>query len=132
MKEPNVPQIITHTEMYRITFIPSRLVLITLPLVCSKINKYISLIKKSYLDGKKYDSPNSGISESIYAYISGIKLGGKSKYKNEIIQKPIINANGNNCTGEKIKLICQLILRLQLLWITIFIFIFFIITRLIS
>jgi len=76
------------------------------------------------LDGKKYDSPNAGISEAIFAYISGIKLGGKSKYKNEIIEKPIINATGDSCTKEKIKLICQLILRLQFLWIIIFILIF--------
>jgi len=44
--------------------------------------------------------------------------------ENEIIKKPKINANGDNCTGEKIKLICQLILRLQLLWIIIFVLIF--------
>jgi len=113
------------------TFIPSRLVLITLPLVSPKINDYGLIIKKSYLDGKKYDSPNAGISEAIFAYISGIKLGGKSKYKNEIIEKPMINANGDNCTGEKIKLICQLILRLQFLWIIIFVLIFFIISTLI-
>ena len=105
------------------TFVPSRLVLITLPLVGSKVNEYISTIKKSYLDGKKYDSPNAGISEAIFAYISDIKLGGKSKYKNKITEKPIINANGGICTGEKIKLICQLILRLQFLWIIIFILI---------
>ncbi len=113
------------------TFVPSRLVLITLPLVSPKINEYGSIIKKSYLDGKKYDSPNAGISEAIFAYISGIKLGGKSKYKNEIIEKPIINANGDNCTEEKIKYICQLILRLQFLWIIIFVLIFFIISTLI-
>jgi len=113
------------------TFVPSRLVLITLPLVSSKVNEYGSIIKKSYLDGKKYDSPNAGISEAIFAYISGIKLGGKSKYKNEIIEKPIINATGDNCTEEKIKLICQLILRLQFLWIIIFASIFFIISSLI-
>ena len=113
------------------TFVPSRLVLITLPLVSPKINEYGSIIKKSYLDGKKYDSPNAGISEAIFAYISGITLGGKSKYKNEIIKKPMINANGDNCTGEKIKLICQLILRLQFLWIIIFVLIFFIISTLI-
>ena len=113
------------------TFVPSRLVLITLPLVSPKINEYGSIIKKSYLDGKKYDSPNAGISEAIFAYISGIKLGGKSKYKNEIIEKPIINANGDNCSREKIKLICQLILRLQFLWIIIFVLIFFIISTLI-
>ena len=91
------------------TFVPSRLVLITLSLVSSKVHEYGSIIKKSYLDGKKYDSPNAGISEAIFAYISGIKLGGKSKYKNEIIEKPMINANGDNCTGETIKLISQLI-----------------------
>ena len=113
------------------TFLPSRLVLITLPLVGSKFGNYISIIKKSYLDGKKYDSPNAGISEAIFAYISGIKLGGKSKYKNEIIEKPVINANGDNCTGEKIELICQLILRLQFLWIIIFVLIFFTIWSLI-
>ena len=113
------------------TFVPSRLVLITLPLASSKVNEYISIIKKSYLDGKKYDSPNAGISEAIFAHISNIKLGGKSKYKNEIIEKPIINASGEICSGEKIKLICQLILRLQFLWIIIFVLIFFIISTLI-
>ncbi len=110
------------------TFIPSRLVLITLPLISSKVNEYGLIIKKSYLDGKKYDSPNAGISEAIFAYISDIKLGGKSKYKDEIIEKPIINETGENCTEEKIKLICQLILRLQFLWIIIFVLIFFIIS----
>jgi len=107
------------------TFIPSRLVLITLPFVSSKVNEYVSIIRKSYLDGAKYDSPNSGISEAVFAYISGIKLGGKSKYKNEIIEKPIINATGDNCSIEKIKLICELILRLQFLWIVIFVIIFY-------
>ena len=46
-------------------------------------SKAISIIKKSYCDGRKYDSPNSGISEAIFAYTSNIKLGGKSKYNNE-------------------------------------------------
>jgi len=113
------------------TFFPSRLVLITLPLVSSKVNEYGSIIRKSYFDGKKYDSPNAGISEAIFAYISGIKLGGKSKYKNEIIEKPIINANGDNCTEEKIQLICKLILRLQFLWIIIFVLIFSLVSSLI-
>jgi adenosylcobinamide-phosphate synthase len=113
------------------TFVPSRLVLITLPLVSTKVNQYTSIIKKSYHDGEKYDSPNAGISEAIFAYISGVKLGGKSKYKNKIIEKPIINPTGDSCTGEKIKLICKLILRLQFLWVIIFVLIFFIISSLI-
>jgi len=107
------------------TFLPSRLVLLTLPLVSSKMKKYFSIIKKSYFDGSKYDSPNSGISEAIFAYTSGIKLGGKSKYNHEIIDKPIINPNGDICTKEKINLICKLILKLQILWIIFFTIIFF-------
>ncbi len=107
------------------TFVPSRLVLLTLPLISSKFKQYTSLIKKSYSDGIKYDSPNSGISEAIFAYISNIKLGGENKYNDEIIEKPIINANGDICSKEKINLICQLILRLQILWIIIFTIIFF-------
>ena len=107
------------------TFLPTRLVLLTLPLVSSKIKKYIFIIKKSYLDGSKYDSPNSGISEAVFAYTSNMKLGGNSKYEDKIIKKPIINSNGEICSKEKINLICQLILRLQLLWIILFTLIFF-------
>ena len=51
--------------------------------------------------------------------------------KEAIIEKPIINNTGDNCTAEKIKLICKLILRLQFLWIIIFVLIFFIISTLI-
>ena len=108
------------------TFIPSRLVLLTLPLVSSNITNYMKIIKNSYIDGKKYDSPNSGISEAVFAYISDIRLGGSSKYNNRIINKPIINPNGQICTGEKINLICKLILKLEFLWIIFFILIFFI------
>ena len=107
------------------TFLPTRLVLLTLPLVSSKIKKYIFIIKKSYLDGSKYDSPNSGISEAVFAYTSNMKLGGNSKYEDKIIKKPIINSNGEICSKEKINLICQLIQRLQLLWIILFTLIFF-------
>ena len=107
------------------TLIPSRLVLLTLPLVSSKINQYISIIKKSYFEGSKYDSPNSGISEAIFAYTSNLKLGGQSKYNGKLIVKPIINSNGDICTKEKINLICLLIFRLQILWMIVFTIIFF-------
>ena len=109
-----------------LTYIPSRIVLITLPLVSLEFNQYNSIIKSSYQDGKKYDSPNSGVSEAIFAYITDIKLGGESKYNNEIIEKPIINKDGGICSVEKIYLICELILRLQLLWIIFFTLIFLI------
>ena len=109
-----------------LTFVPTRLVLITIPLVTSRVKEYKDIIKKSYQDGNKYDSPNSGISEAIFAYIADIKLGGKSKYNDVIIEKPLINRNGMVCSREKIYLICKFILRLQFLWVISFILIFFI------
>ena len=108
------------------TFIPARLVLLTLPLVSSQVTRYKSIIKKSYLDGGKYDSPNAGITQAVFAHTCGIKLGGKSKYNNKIVEKPIINFNGDICCSEKINTICLLILRLQFLWTIIFVLIFLI------
>jgi len=113
------------TEDYS-TYIPARIVLLTLPLVSSKRNQYLSIVKKSYFNGRKYDSPNSGISEAIFAYTANIKLGGRSKYQELTIEKPIINCKGSECNLEKINLICKLILKLQFLWIIFFSFIFFI------
>ena len=107
------------------TYIPSRLVLVTLPLVNSKFKQYKSIIKKSYHDGKKYESPNAGISQAIFAYSVGIKLGGESTYNDLIISKPIINSKGESCSAYQVDMICKLILKLQFLWIIIFILIFF-------
>ena len=106
------------------TFIPSRLVLLTLPIIGSKITNYSSIIKKSYLDGKKYASPNAGVSEAVFAYVCNIKLGGISIYNNKIVEKPIINSNGNTINSEKVNLICKLILMLQFFWTVIFVLIF--------
>jgi len=68
------------------TFLPSRLVLISLPLVSSKVNEYGSIIKKSYLDGKRYDSPNAGISEAIFAIFLVLNWEGKVNTKMKLLK----------------------------------------------
>ena len=109
-----------------ITFIPCRLVVFTLPLLSKDINNYFNIIKKVFHEGSQYESPNSGLSEGIFAHVVNIKLGGKNKYKNGIIYKPILNSNGSKCYKNSIKEICKLILKLNLLWILIFSLIYFI------
>jgi len=109
------------------TYIPCRIVLITLPLVSNKIINYPYIIKKSFSEGIKYESPNSGISESIFANIVDIKLGGENKYFNKKVTKPSINASGKNCDLDAIDHIIYLIIKLKILWILIFSLIFFII-----
>jgi len=108
------------------TYLPSRIVVLTLPLVSIKISNYFNLIEKTFSEGRKYESPNSGISEAIFAYIANIKLGGENKYQKKIILKPILNVNGNKCNRNSIIHICNLIIRLELLWLIFFSFIFFI------
>ena len=107
------------------TYLPCRFVVLTLPLVSAKISNYFYLIEKTFSEGRQYDSPNSGISEAIFAYIANIQLGGENKYQGKIILKPLLNSNGNKCSRDSIKHICNLIVRLKLLWIMIFSLIFF-------
>jgi len=108
------------------TYLPCRIVVFTLPLVSTKIFNYIYLIENTFFDGRKYESPNSGLSEAIFAYIANIQLGGENKYQETIIFKPILNYKGNKCNRNSIKNICNLILRLQFLWFIVFSLIFFI------
>ena len=108
------------------TYIPCRLVVLTLPLVSTKISSYFNLIEKTYSAGRKYDSPNSGFSEAIFAYIANIQLGGENKYHEKIILKPIINHQGNKSNRRSIIHICNLIIRLEILWLLVFTLIFFI------
>jgi len=108
------------------TYLPSRFVVLTLPLVSTKILNYFTLIKKTFSEGRTYESPNSGISEAIFAFIANIKLGGENKYQEKIILKPILNYKGNKCNKNSITQICNLIIRLEFLWLIIFSLIFFI------
>ena len=106
------------------TYLPSRVVALTLPLVSIKILNYFNLIEKTFYEGRKYESPNSGISEAIFAYIANIKLGGENKYPEKTILKPLINDKGNKCNRNAITHICNLIIRLEFLWFIFFSFIF--------
>ena len=108
------------------TYIPCRVVVLTLPLVSTKISKYFNLIQKTFSEGLKYESPNSGISEAIFANIANIQLGGENKYQEQIIRKPILNYKGHKCNRISITHICNLIIRLEFLWIMVFSLIFLI------
>ena len=78
-----------------------------------------------FIEGGKYESPNSGISEGIFAYLSDIQLGGENLYDEKLITKPIINKKGKECSQEAINYICKLISRLYFFWIIVFTLFFF-------
>ena len=93
-------------------WIPSRIVLITLPFCCKTKQSIFKTIKNSWKDGIVDSSPNSGISEAIFAYCAEVKMGGVSYYKGKKRIKPIIAENYPIASINSVKKILGLSLRL--------------------
>ena len=106
------------------TYIPARMVVYSLPLVKKRTKRYFNLVQTVFNEGKKYESPNAGLSEGIFAHVANVQLGGKNVYANGIVCKPILNLLGEKCSHTSIEIIINLIFRLLLLWIFLFTFIF--------
>ncbi len=104
-------------------WIPSRIVLITLPFCCKTKQSFLQTIRDSWKDGIVDSSPNSGISEAIFAYCAGVRMGGVNYYKGQKRRKPIIAKSYPIANINSVKKILSLTLRLQLAWILAFFFI---------
>ena len=99
------------------TWIPARIVLITLPFCCKRQQSILRTIRNAWKDGSVDSSPNSGISEAIFAYCAEVKMGGINYYKGEKKLKPIIASSYPIACINSIKRILKLILRLQFVWL---------------
>ncbi|QNI53399.1 adenosylcobinamide-phosphate synthase [Synechococcus sp. BIOS-E4-1] len=100
-----------------LTWLPCRLVLLTLPLVSRSWLKWPALVKSAESEGRHDASPNAGRSEAIYAHCAGVQLGGRNRYGDRWLDKPQLGAGYPNADPKAIKRILQLTQRLELLWI---------------
>ncbi len=98
-------------------WIPSRIVLITLPFCCITNQSIYKIIRNSWKDGIVDSSPNSGISEAIYAYCAEIRMGGVNYYKGVKKIKPMIAQSYPLASINSVKKILNLSLRLQIAWL---------------
>jgi len=98
-------------------WIPSRIVLITLPFCCKTKQSIFKTIKNSWKDGIVDSSPNSGISEAIFAYCAEVKMGGVNYYKGEKRIKPLIAEPYPMASINSVRKILGLSLRLELVWL---------------
>ncbi len=101
-------------------WIPSRIVLITLPFCCKTKQSIFKTIRDSWKDGILDSSPNSGISEAIFAYCAEVRMGGINYYKGERKIKPIIANSSPIANINSIKKILNLSFRLQIAWLIVF------------
>ena len=105
------------------TWIPSRIVLITLPFCFRTKQSIFKIISQAWKDGIIDSSPNSGISEAIFAHCAGIRMGGVNYYKGKIKIKPTIAKSYPTASIDSIKRILNLSFRLQIAWILVFLLI---------
>ena len=101
-----------------LTFIPTRIVLITLPFCCKTKESTFKTIKQAWDDGCTDSSPNSGISEAIFAHCANVRMGGENFYKGKKILKPLIAKSAPKASQKSIRRILNLTLRLEFLWLS--------------
>ncbi len=77
----------------RLTWLPCRLTVLTLALFSGKPRQVLAICRR---DGVLDPSPNSGWSESVYAAILGVQLGGINTYGGVVQEKPLLG----NCDRE--------------------------------
>ena len=102
-----------------LTWIPCRVVLITLPLICRPLKEVPYLIKKSNKEGLQYESPNAGVSQAIYANCLNIRLGGINIYNGKKKLQPTIGSGYNSPSIKSIYQILVLTYKLEFLWLLI-------------
>ena len=99
------------------TWIPARIVLITLPFCCKSKQSIFQTIRSAWSDGIVDSSPNSGISEAIFAYCAEVRMGGINYYKGKKKIKPILAKSCPIATVNSVRRILNLSLRLQFAWV---------------
>ena len=98
-------------------WIPSRIVLITLPFCCKLNHSVFKTISDAWRDGIVDSSPNSGISEAIFAYCAEVRMGGINYYKGRRKIKSIIAKTCPVASVDSVKKILNISFRLHLAWL---------------
>jgi len=84
-------------------YIPARISCLLIPMAsflcgCS----FKRSLKIALRDGRRHESPNSGIPEAAIAGALGVQLGGPSTYQGEFVEKPFIGDNQNQLTLKSV------------------------------
>lgn len=100
-----------------LTWLPCRLVMLSLPLVSRPWNQWPRLVRAAERDGSSDPSPNAGRSEAIYAHCIGICLGGDNRYGDRIVHKPVLAAGSPQASPSDVKDVLSATTRLETIWI---------------
>ena len=102
-----------------LTWLPCRLVLITLPLVSLRWTQWPTTVRAAVADGSPDPSPNAGLSESIFAHCADVQMGGLNRYGDTWINKPLLSAQSGKATASGVRTMLNLSLRLEAAWLVV-------------
>ena len=102
-----------------LTWLPCRMVLITLPLVSMSWNKWPTTVWAAAVDGRPDPSPNAGLSESIFAHCADVQMGGLNRYRSTWINKPLLSAQSCKATASGVRKLLNLGLKLEAAWLVV-------------
>ncbi len=104
-----------------LTWLPCRLVMLTLPLVCPPWTRWAQRVQLAERDGAADPSPNAGRSEAIYAHCIGIQLGGENRYGERRVLKPVLGAAQPTANVHLVRCVLNASGRLETLWLSAFV-----------
>ena len=93
--------------------------MLSLPLISMPWRQWPALVKSAESEGQHDASPNAGRSEAIYAHCAGVQLGGRNRYGDRWVDKPMLGADQPKADQQGIGRILGITGRLELLWIVI-------------
>jgi adenosylcobinamide-phosphate synthase len=104
-----------------LTWIPARLVALTLPLVSQRPWQFGRQFRQALREGAADPSPNAGVSQAAYALAVQVRLGGRNRYADGWRDKPVLGANFPGVDRLAVERMLSLTRRLELLWLLVFI-----------
>jgi adenosylcobinamide-phosphate synthase len=102
-----------------LTWIPCRLVALTLPVAAGRPRQTWSLFRQALNQGRPDPSPNAGVSQAAYALTANVRLGGINHYGGEARAKPLLAADQPPADRSAVDRILALSRRLLRLWLLI-------------
>jgi adenosylcobinamide-phosphate synthase len=104
-----------------LTWIPARLVALTLPLVGQRPWRFWSDFRRALREGAADPSPNAGVSQAAYAHAVGVRLGGWNRYGDGWRLKPLVGSADRALDRQAVIRMMRFTERLQILWLVMFV-----------
>ncbi|MDN3513942.1 MAG: adenosylcobinamide-phosphate synthase CbiB [Candidatus Brocadia sp.] len=91
-------------------YIPARICAVLIPAASFLCGYgFTRSLRIAFRDGRKHESPNSGIPEAAIAGALGVQLGGESIYQGEVVEKPFIGDARNQLTLKAIDIAIKIL-----------------------